>query len=708
MRRSTESVGTLNLFRRCRPYAVAAAVLIGLLAIGFLTVPSDAQEADPPAADAPATADDAEGVPENPFPRRSKAPNLEGGIEWLNTSGPIGLPDLRGKVVLLDFWTYCCINCIHVLPDLAALEEKYADQLIVVGVHSAKFDNEKDSENIRQAIVRYEIKHPVVNDAEMTIWRKFGVRSWPTLVLIDPEGYYIGFLSGEGQADILDDAISKLVTYHRAKGTLDEAPVRFDLERDKLAPTPLRYPGKLLVDEAGGRLFVSDSNHNRIVVTTLAGELLHVIGSGAIGAADGSFDTATFDHPQGIELVDQILYVADTENHLIRAIDLEAKTVATLAGTGEQDRRRTPGGELLKTPLNSPWDLLHHQGTLYIAMAGPHQLWKHAIGSETIETYAGTGREDILDGTKDDCAFAQPSGLASDGDNLYVADSEGSAIRKVPFAERGEVTTVVGPSNLPGGRSLFEFGDIDGVGGEARLQHVLGLAFSGGTLYVADSYNHKIKQVTLSGDQGTATTILGDGDPGTSLEPLELSEPAGLAVSGSGQMYIADTNNHRIVVVDMTTKKASVLEIAGLQPPAPPRRETDVASTVAPTAVDPQSVAPAETLPVSVNVTLPPEYKLNELAPVSYRVTAEGEQTLIPAERLGLRRRGTIADGQLRLEVPLTGQEGSATIDLAVTFGYCRGGTGGLCKLRTSRYTIPLQVTAGASATALELTATAD
>ncbi|HEX8527460.1 MAG TPA: thioredoxin-like domain-containing protein, partial [Allosphingosinicella sp.] len=351
-----------------------------------------------------AQAGDAEAAPENPFPKRNPAPGLEGGVGWLNTSGPITLDDLRGKVVLIDFWTYCCINCMHVLPDLEYLEEKFPEELVVIGVHSAKFDNEKESEAIREAILRYEIAHPVVNDANMLVWRKFGAHAWPTLVLIDPEGNYCGYVSGEGNRDVLEEAIERVIAYHGAKGTLDRTPVRFDLERFKAEPTPLRYPGKVLADAASNRLFVTDSNHNRIAVTTFDGRLLDVIGSGRIGRADGGYAEAAFDHPQGLALDGDTLYVADTENHLIRKVDLTTKRVSTLAGTGEQAAFREKGGSLKDSSLNSPWALLVHDGTLYIAMAGSHQIWSHRLGSDRIEVFAGSGREDILNGPHSEAA----------------------------------------------------------------------------------------------------------------------------------------------------------------------------------------------------------------------------------------------------------------------------------------------------------------
>lgn len=523
-------------------------------------------------------------APQNPAPDAVAVPPgiLDGGTQWLNTSKPIDLKDLRGKVVLLDFWTYCCINCIHVIPDLKFLEEKYEKELVVIGVHSAKFDNEKLSDNIRDAILRYEIKHPVVNDSEMLIWRKFGTRSWPTLALIDPEGKFVGAQGGEGNRILFDNVIGKLVEYHRWKGTLNETPLTFDLEQSNRQPTALRYPGKVLADAESNRVFISDSNHNRIVITDRSGKLLDTVGSGQIGRTDGDYATAEFDHPQGMELVGNTLYVADTENHLLRTIDLENKKVATLAGTGKQGRPRSVHGDVDKTLLNSPWDLCHIDGMIYIAMAGPHQIWSHKLGSDKIGVHAGNAREDVINGNLDTASFAQPSGLTrnSNGTFFFVADSEGSSIRQVPVAQDGKVTTIAGTSELARGQSLFAFGDIDGVGADARLQHPLGVAWQQGYVYVADSYNHKIKQINLA-DQ-TVTTWLGDGKAGNSLSPVQLSEPAGLSIAG-GKLYIADTNNHRVLTVDLKTKEAAVLFIEGLSAPAAtepvePQQDSDAAS----------------------------------------------------------------------------------------------------------------------------------
>lgn len=680
-------------FRRfCAPTVSLLSGLILLLGCpGLITAqdnPPAAGSESPAAADPQAPAENPQ-EPENPFPNRVKAPDniLDGGIEWLNTSGEIRLKDLRGKIVLLDFWTYCCINCMHVLPDLKYLEEKYPNELVVIGVHSAKFDNEKDSEAIRQAIVRYEIEHPVVNDANMVLWRKFGTRAWPTLALLDPEGYYLGSQSGEGNRELFDVVIQKLIAYHAAKGTLDRTPVRFDLERNRVPSGPLKYPGKVLADEAGSRLFISDSNHNRIVIAALDGKLLEVVGDGQIGSRDGGYSEARFDHPQGMELVGERLYVADTENHQIRVIDLEKKQVTTLAGTGEQARSRAASGPL-SMALNSPWALAHVDGTLYIAMAGPHQIWRHDLGTDSIGVFAGSGREDVLNGPHDTSAFAQPSGIVSDGKALYVVDSEGSAIRRVPLDPDEPVSTIAGTSELPRGQSLFAFGDVDGVGDEARLQHPLGIARQGGELFLADSYNHKIKRLNLESRE--CTTWLGDGTAGKRLDPPRFSEPAGLSVAGN-RLFIADTNNHRILVAAIDTGSLTEFVVEGLQAPAAPQPES--------TPIDPGNTAPVvenartRTANGLVRLThepqLPEGYKLNPEAPVIFRVQAVAGDS-VPAEFLSQRHEAELKDGRIQIDVPVGVDAGETTLKLALSYQYCRDGVGGVCRLKTETWQIPL------------------
>jgi thiol-disulfide isomerase/thioredoxin len=688
--------------RRVTRRAPSRWMACGVLLLGLIAATGDAALCQEPSGPRPAPGA-GEAAPENPFPDRLPAPSLDGGTEWLNTSSEISLRELRGKVVLLDFWTYCCINCIHILPDLKYLEQKYADQLVVIGVHVGKFDNEKDPENIRRAILRYEIEHPVVNDANMVIAEKYRFSSWPTLALIDPEGRFVGRQPGEGNRELFDEVIGKIVEYHRAKGTLDETPVRFDLEREKVQPGPLKFPGKVLADERGNRLFVSDSNHNRIVISTLDGRLLDVVGSGAIGRKDGAYDLAAFDHPQGMSLVGETLYVADTENHALRAVDLSAKTVSTLAGTGAQARARLPGGPLATTPLNSPWDLQHLDGTLYIAMAGPHQLWQHRLGGETINFLAGTLGEDIVDGPHNYCALAQPSGITTDGKVLYFVDSEGSAVRRATLGDDGEVVTIAGPHDLARGRALFEFGDVDGAGDDARLQHPLGIVYHDGFLYVADTYNHKIRRVDPKSRE--CVTWLGTGRRGMKLDPVELSEPAGVTIAG-GQLLIADTNNHRILSVDLQTRRTGEFTIAGLQPPdVAEEQATPGHSGPDPVDVALQRVRSGPTLRFSVAFDLPEGFKLNQLGPVTYSLKAAGEQTLIAADQLDVRREASKGEADAMFDVPLATPNGRGTYELALSYTYCRSGAGGVCRLAKQTWRVPVEVTADAADEALQLTA---
>lgn len=473
------------------------------------------------------------------------APELAGHRGWLNTGKPLSLSELKGKAVLLDFWTYGCINCIHIIPDLKKLEAKYPNELVVIGVHSGKFDNERETENIRRIILRYELEHPVVNDADFKIWDAYGVQAWPTQVLIDPQGETVLKTTGEGQLKLLDKTIGETVEKFRASGELNAEPMKFALEKDKFADSPLLFPGKILADAKSSRLFIADSNHNRIVVAKLDGTLLEIIGSGKAELKDGDFQTASFNRPQGMALNGNFLYVADTSNQTIRRVDLTAKKVETVAGTGAQVFSRR-GGAALTTPLNSPWDLQLIGRQLYVAMAGNHQIWRMDLVKNTIEPFAGSGREARVDGTLTESAFSQPSGLAFDGKTLYVADSEANIIRGIEIA-RGAVKTIAGGD-------LFDFGDEDGAGDEVRLQHPLGVAVWGKQVLIADTYNHKIK--TLNPVFRTVKSFVGSNK--------EFYEPGGLSVAG-GKLYIADTNNHAVRVVDLSTKKISTLEIKGLQ-----------------------------------------------------------------------------------------------------------------------------------------------
>ncbi|MGB3756868.1 MAG: thioredoxin-like domain-containing protein [Rivularia sp. (in: cyanobacteria)] len=470
-------------------------------------------------------------MPNPPSPiRRIRAPELPQNYPWLNTDKPFSLKQLRGRIVILDFWTYCCINCLHVLPDLKYLEQKYKDSVTVIGVHSAKFDNEKETENIRQAILRYDIEHPVLVDRDFRVWQEYAVKAYPTFAIIDPQGYLVATLTGEGKRQILDELIEKLIQLHQQKGKINFQQIDVILEKDKTPLiTPLVFPGKVLA--ADSKLFIADSGHHRIVVSSLNGEVLHLIGSGN-GLKDGSFDEATFFAPQGMAFddVNNILYVADTENHAVRKVDFKHQKVSTIAGISEN--------------LNSPWDLVKLGNKLFIAMAGCHQIWDLDLESNFIKVYAGRGAESCFDGELSESAFAQPSGIATNGKELYIADSEVSSIRGIDL-EKQLVKTICGSGDLNA------FGDVDGQGFDVRLQHCLGIEYFDGFLYIADTYNHKIKLVNpVTGDcKGFLDGCL--------------SEPSGLSIFDN-YLYIADTNNHAIRKVNLDTSVVETMEFSGL------------------------------------------------------------------------------------------------------------------------------------------------
>lgn len=418
---------------------------------------------------------------------------------------------------------------MHLFPQLRKIEAKYQDQVLVIGVHSPKFPAERETANLREAVLRYRIEHPVVNDRDFQVWSLFGGRAWPTLLFIDPEGRIVGKHEGELPFEVFDSLVADMLREFEARGILKPERASLALEQAREPDRLLKFPGKVLA--AGDSLFISDTNHHRIIVAEADGQIRGVIGAGEPGLNDGRGDRARFQQPQGLALADGILYVADTENHAIRAVDLGTETVRTVAGTGNQGLEVGRSGPGPSTDLSSPWDLALDGNGLFIAMAGMHQIWAMDLDSGHVAPFAGTGREGLKDGNLAEAWFAQSSGLALMDGHLYVADSEVSGIRDIDL-QAGVVFTLVG-------EGLFVFGDEDGIGNIVRLQHPLGIAAHEGILYLADSYNNKIKQ--LDPKTRRVTTWVG--------EDAGLREPGGISAAAAG-LYIADTNNHRVLRVD--------------------------------------------------------------------------------------------------------------------------------------------------------------
>jgi len=649
-----------------------------LICISLLALPSTIFPDSSPAGNHPGTSA-AQSQP------RRRAPELTGGRGWLNTDKPLSLASLKGKIVLLDFWTYGCINCLHVIPDLEKLEKKYANQLVIIGVHSGKYENEKETDNIRRVIVRYDIAHPVYNDADFAVWRAYKINAWPTRVLIDPAGYIVGYVPGEGNYEPIDQAINKLAAEFRARGELNEQPLRLPLERASVGDLPLAFPGKVLADEKSNRLFIADSSHNRIVVASLQGTLIEAIGTGQAAAVDGPAAAASFYRPQGMALDGDFLYVADTENHLIRRLDLKSHSVETIAGTGRQARGPSKAGPARNIDLNSPWDLQLVGRSLYIAMAGPHQIWKLDLDQKVVGVFAGDGREGRRDGLLTEARFAQPSGITGDGKVLYTADSEANVIREIDPG-KGEVRTLAGAN-------LFDFGDRDGQADEVRLQHPLGVLWFRSKILIADTYNHKIKE--LDPNKRTVRTLLGNGKPGQKDgDSSTFFEPAGLSIA-SGKLYVADANNHAIRVVDLITKETTTLRIEGLQPPAA-TTISDAPDSWGPNAdeikVAPQRLRAGIDGTMVIKVELPAGYHLNPAAPQRYRVSFETETKALTVEpRTSI---GSSKDLRFPLRVPLRATTmGSANLLVQLTFFYCREDNTGTCRIKTLNFRVPVQVT---------------
>lgn len=464
------------------------------------------------------------------------------GLEWFNTLRPLSLRDLRGKLVILDFWTYCCINCMHVLPSLRRVEEAFPDEVAVIGVHSPKFAAERDGRNLRQAIARYGIRHPVVNDPGMTLWRQYGVRAWPTLVFVSPEGRIIGQAPGEPDPDRLFEAVGEVVEAGRREGVLEPAPLPLDLPAANGGR--LAFPGKIkpLADGAGAaRWAVADAGHHQIVLFDDGGREVRRFGSGRPGFADGTSERASFDGPQGLVCGEGAIYVADTGNHAIRRIELPSGAVSTLAGTGRRGPVLSGAAPGVEAALASVWDLELSGARLLFANAGTHQLGEYDLEAGTVQALAGSGGEDIADGPAEQALLAQPSGLAlsPDGERLAFADSETSSVRLVGLEGERRVETVVGAG-------LFDFGHVNGPLRAARLQHALGLAWlDRERLLVADSYNHALRLIDLDAGQ------VRDFDDGSFVCEdslcLPLGEPAGVFAWNASRVLVSDTNNHRIL-----------------------------------------------------------------------------------------------------------------------------------------------------------------
>ena len=643
----------------------------------------------------------AQRTPQQMYEGEYAAPEFPPGLDWINVEQPLTMAGLQGKIVIFDFWTYGCINCLHIIPILEQVEQKFAEEVVVIGVHSAKFETEGQTENLRQIVQRYGVHHPVVNDKDFQIWRMYGVNAWPTTAVIDPRGYLVVRQSGEIPFEAFDTYLSGMIAHYddMDDSIIDRTPLQLALEGAGDPGTPLLYPGKALADADSRRLFIADSSHNRIVIADMdSREVLDIIGSGARGFYDGGFDAARMDKPQGMALDGELLYIADVNNHAIRVADLAARQVMTVAGNGSMGRGYLPFGQSVSNPLGvslrSPWDVeFDDGGRLHIAMAGTHQLYIYEPDSNLLYPSVGNGREANLNGVSlADSELAQPSGLYYAGDGkLYFADSESSAIRLADFAN--DLVSVVSGTTE---NSLFDFGDIDGALGVNRLQHALGIEGApDGTLYIADTYNSRIRRIA-AGETDTQTLSRQGGAGGYAdgaLAVAQFDEPGGLSYA-EGKLYVADTNNHVLRVIDLAAGSVDTFVFANPEALVIDAEAlTLLGGNMADDsliALDSQEVS-AGAGEIALDLTLPPEYKINPLidSVVALRTDDGAAETHV------------VTGTGLRLPVEFGADDGELGVEL--TLYYCREGAEAMCYIEEVAWRVPYHASGDGEASLVTL-----
>lgn len=613
------------------------------------------------------------------------------GIEWINVPAPLSLEALRGKIVILDFWTYGCINCIHMIPVLRQLEEAYPDELVVIGVHSAKFDNEGETENLEEIVQRYDIHHPVINDSDFIVWQRYRVQAWPTFAVINPFGRLLAFQAGEIPFEPFDQLVGDMVTYFDSIGELNRDPIELTPEGEGDPNTLLRYPGKVLADVENNRLFIADSSHHRIVVADLTTyEVLYTIGNGQRGFQDGDYESARFDTPQGMALHDGMLYIADTNNHAIRVIDLTEQTVDILAGTGEIGGGISNFSTQITEPraftLRSPWDVtMGDDNTMYIAMAGTHQIWEIDLETNVLRPSVGNGREAMLNGELASSELAQPSGLYWDNGLLYFADSESSTIRVADYPNN-MVTTISGTLE----NNLFQYGDIDGAVGTSRLQHPLGVTGDGdGLIYITDTYNSRIKLI----DQTmTTTTIFGldtDGLVDGGADVAQFDEPGGLhyaEVDGQQVLFVADTNNHVIRVIDLATNTVSTITFPNPEALQIADTVTIIGGNADDTVRLPEQAVSAGNGTINLRLIIPDGYKLNDLSESS--VTWRDDNSVVGVSDDAQTTRIDSTD----ITIPVVLSEGETILTAELTVYWCEDENESLCFIEEVTLEIPISI----------------
>ena len=466
------------------------------------------------------------------------APELPRGLQWLNAPATT-LYEQRGRIVALAFVNGASAWCAQRLNDLALLQARYLGRLQALAIHVPRFDSERDPQQALKRLRRHGNALPLAHDADWVAWQRFGVESWPTVLLIDGEGQVRHRAVGaDGLAD-LERQIGRLCDGLRAPPDDDLRSFRETRPEPRM---PLNFPTGLVATP--DRLFVADTGHHRVLECNHHGRVIRQFGMGTPDLADGELNHAAFRRPQGLALVRESLYVADTGNHALRRINLATSSVDTLCGNG---RAGEPAEGVVdvprNVPLSQPQALVVNNNQIYLAMAGDNRIWSYDLGSRDLRARAGSGQLDVRDGSGPMAAFAQPTGLASVLQTLYVCDAVGSAVRSVQL--RGDVVqTLIG-------QGAWVFGAEDGPRDSARLQHPQAIALSpdAPVMWLADSGNGSLRTLRLGGGELTTVSL-----------PRPLHGPAGLSVA-AGAVWIAETDAHAVLRYDIATGELSHVPI---------------------------------------------------------------------------------------------------------------------------------------------------
>ncbi|MGE8226587.1 MAG: hypothetical protein ACN6RK_12465 [Stenotrophomonas sp.] len=457
---------------------------------------------------------------------------------WLNAA-PATLQDMRGRPLVLAFVNGASVWCMQRVAEVMRWQARNPGRVQLLVVQVPRFEFEREPQHALKLLRRQGVNAPIVLDAQWDAWRKFDVQSWPTLLMLDAYGQ---------ERERLVGAAGDL---ERALGSLSEGVMRpLDDDGDSIRELnaeprlPLLFPAGLVA--TADRLYVADTGHHRVLECTHEGRVLRQFGLGSADLINGGVGEAAFNRPQGLALVREILYVADTGNHALRSINLISGQVDTLCGNGRAgDPRAGVLAQPWDSPLNYPAAVAVADNQVHIAMAGDNHIWSYDLGTRELRWRAGAGAVEVRDGSGHLAAFAQPSSLVAVQQTLYVCDALGSAIRSVQL--RGDlVQTLVG-------QGPWESGNVDGPRQRACLQYPLALAMGPDSplLWIADAGNGSLRSLRLGG-----------GDLSTVNLPRRLHGPAALAVA-AGAIWIAEADAHAVLRFDPLSGELSEVPIEG-------------------------------------------------------------------------------------------------------------------------------------------------